>query len=100
MGYLSAILFEFFWTLDGIGGFILMEVVLKVLDGGLTPSSNGIEIGAVFRLLRSESFRKLTIPSCLGCGQCLVNAFLGVVSLLPQGGDEGLVSVFVVDSVA
>ena len=51
MGYLSAILFESFWTLDGVGSFILMEAVLKVLDSGLTPSSNGVEVGAVFSFL-------------------------------------------------
>ena len=94
------ILFETFWTFDGVDGFILMETVLEVFDGGLTTGSNGVEVGVVFSFLRSESFRKSTIPSCLGCGQCLINALLGIVSLLLQGGDEGFVSIFVVDGMA
>jgi hypothetical protein len=71
--------------------------VLKVFNGGLTSGSDGIEVSTVFGFLRSESFRKSMIPSCLGFGQCLINAFLGVVSLLSQGSDEGFVSIFMVD---
>ena len=100
VGYLSAVFLEPFWTFDGIGSFILVETVSEVFDGGLTAGSNGVEVGTVFSLLRRESFRKSTIPSCFGCGQGLIDTFLGIVSFFSQGGDEGLVSIFVVNGVS
>ena len=97
VGYLPVILLESLGTFDGIGGFVLMKAVLEVFDSGLAAGPDCVEVSAVFNFLRSESFRKSTIPSCLGCGQCLIDALLGVISFLSQGGDKGLVSVFVVD---
>ena len=98
--YLSTIFFESFWTFDCISEFIRTQAVLEVFDGSLTSCSDGVEIDVVFGFLRCESFRKSTIPSCLGCGQCLVDAFLGVIALLSKSGDEGFVSIFVVDGMA
>ena len=95
--YLPAIFFKSLWAFDGIGSFILMEAVLEVFDGGLASGSYGVEVGAMFSFLQSESLHKLTIPSCLGCGQCLIDVVLGVVSLLSQGGDEVLVSILLID---
>ena len=97
--YLSAVFFESFWTFDSIGGFIRVEAMLEIFNGRLTSSPNGIEASVMFGLLRCESFCKSTIPSCLGCGQGLVDAFLGVVTILLKGGNEGLVSILVVDGV-
>ena len=97
--YLAAVFFESLGAFDCIGVLVRMEAMLEVLDGGLTACSDGVEIGAVFGFLRCESFRKSTIPSCLGRGQGLIDTFLGVVSILSQGSDEGFVSVFLVDGV-
>ena len=97
--YLPTILLESFGAFDGVSVFMSAKAVLKVLDSGSTSGSDCLEISAVLKLLRCKSFRKSTIPSCLGCGQCLINVFLGIVSLLSQGSDEGFVSVFMVDGV-
>ena len=77
-----------------------METVLKVFNCSLTSGSNGIKVSAVLGFLCCESFHKSIVPSCLGCGQRLIDAMLGVVAIFPKGGDEGLMPVFVVDSVA
>ena len=100
VGHLPTVLLKPLWAFDCVGILIRVEVMLEVLDSGLTASSDGVEIGAMFGLLRCESFRKSTIPSCLGCGQGLIDTLLGVVSLLSEGGDEGLVSVLVINGVA
>ena len=99
VGYLPTVLFKPFGAFDGVGVLVCVEAMLEVLDCGLTAGFNGVEIGAMFGLLRCESFRKSTIPSCLGSGQGLIDALLGVVSFLSEGGDEVLVSVFVIDGV-
>ena len=69
--YLTSIFFESLGAFDCIGALIRVEAMLEVFDGGLTAGSDGIEIGTVFGFLRCESFRKSTIPSCLGRGQGL-----------------------------
>ena len=97
VGHLSAILFESLGAFDGISVLIGVKAVLEIFDGGFAPSSDCFEIGTMFKLLHHESFRKSTIPSCLGCGQCLIDAFLNVVSLSAQGGNEGLVSILMVN---
>ena len=95
--YLPAIFFESLAAFNSIGGFVLTKTMLEVLDSGLGTGSDCVEVSTVFSFLRSKSFCKSTIPSCLGCGQGLVDALLSVVLFLSQGGDEGLVSVFVID---
>ena len=98
--HLSAVFFKPLWALDCIGVLIRTEAMLEVFNSGLAASSDGVEVGAVFGLLRRESVRKSMIPSCLGCSQGLVDMLLSVVSLLSKSGNEGLVSVFVIDGVA
>ena len=100
VGYLPTVLLKPLWAFDCVGILVRVEVMLEVLDSGLTAGSDGVEISAVFGLLRCESFRKSTIPSCLGCSQGLIDMLLGVVPLLSESGDEGLVLVFVIDGVA
>ena len=94
--YLPAILFEPFWTLNGVSILVCAEAALKVLDGGSTAGSDCFQVGTVFSFLRLESLRKSTIPSCLGLRQGSVDTVLNIVSLLSKGGDEILVSVFAV----
>ena len=92
------ILFKSFGAFDGVSILIGAEATLEVLDGGSTPSLDCFKVSAVFSFLRLESFRKSTIPSCLGCRQGAVNATLNLVSFLSEGGDKVLVSIFAVDS--
>ena len=66
VGYLSAILLESFGTLNGVSILIAAEAALEVFNGGSTASSDRFKVSAVFGFLRLESFRKSTIPSCLG----------------------------------
>ena len=81
--YLPAILFESFGTLDRVSILVGVEMTLELFDRGSSAGSNGFEIGAVLGFLRRESLRKSTIPSCLGLGQCLVDAVV-----LPQPGQS------------
>ena len=94
--YLPAVLFESLWTFDGVSILICAEATLEIFDGGSTTGSDCLQVSAVFGFLRLESFRKSTIPSCLGCRQGSVDTVLNIVSLLSKGGDEVLVSVFAV----
>jgi hypothetical protein len=96
IGYLPAILFKSLGALDGVSILVGTEATLEILDCSLTPSSDCFKVSAVFGLLRLESFRKSTIPSCLGCRQGVVDATLNVVSFFSEGGDEVLVSIFAV----
>ena len=95
--HLSSIFFESLGTFDCVSVLIRAEALLEVFNSGSTTSSDGLEIGAVFSFLRYESFCKSMIPSCLGCGQCLVDVTLDIVSLLSEGGDKVLVSIFAVN---
>ena len=97
IGYLSAVFFKSFGALDGVSILIGAEAALKVLDCGSAADSNCFKVSAVFGFLRFESFCKLTIPSCLGCRQGVVNAILNVVSFFSKGGDEVLVPIFAID---
>jgi hypothetical protein len=97
VGYLPAVLFESLGTFDCISLFVGAEATLKVLNRGSTTGSDGFKVGAMLGFLRCESLRKSTIPSCLGLGQGLVDAVLNIVSLLSEGGDKVLVSIFAVD---
>ena len=96
VGHLPTILLKSLGAFDGVSIFIGTEAVLEIFDGGSTTSSDCFEVSTVLGLLRLESFRKSTIPSCLGRRQGVVNALLAVISLLSKGGDEVLVSVFTV----
>ena len=66
VGYLPAILLKSFGALNGVSILIGMEATLKVLDCGSTARSDCFKVSSVLGFLRFESFRKSTIPSCLG----------------------------------
>ena len=95
--YLPAVFFESLGTLDCVSILIGAEATLKVLDCGSTTGSDSFKVGAVFGFLRRKSLRKSTIPSCLGRGQCSVDAVLDIIAFFLEGGNEVLVSVFTVD---
>ena len=95
--YLPTIFFESLGAFDCVSVLVRAKATLEVLDGGSTTSSDSFKIGAVLGFLRRESLRKSTIPSCLGRRQCSVDAVLDIVSFFSEGGDEVLVSIFVVD---
>ena len=96
VGYLPAILFKPLWAFEGVSILACTEALLEVLDGGSATSSDCLQVSTVFGFLRLESFRKSTIPSCLGCRQGSVDAVLNIVSLSSKGGDELFVSVFAI----
>jgi hypothetical protein len=96
VGYLPTILLESLGTLDSVSVLIGAEATLEVFDCGSAASSDCFKVSAVLGFLRLESLRKSTIPSCLGRRQGVVDAMLNIVSLLSKGGDEALVSIFVV----
>ena len=49
--YLPTIFLESFWTFDCVGVLVGTKAMLEVFNSGLAPSSDGIEVSAVFGLL-------------------------------------------------
>ena len=96
VGHLPSILFKSLRALDGVSILIGSEASLEIFKRGSTASADCFEVRAVLGLLRLESLRKSTIPSCLGRQQGSIDAVLNIVSLPSKGGDEVLVSVFAV----
>ena len=99
VGYLPAVLLKSLRALDGVGIFVGVKAGLEIFDGGSAAGSNRFKVSTVFGLLRLESFRKSTIPSCFGCRQGVVDVTLNIVSLFSEGGDKVFVPIFTVDNV-